>query len=85
MLLGEGELTGDSSLRCFMETISIAKESKKDGRRPGVIFAGAIVIGILMAWRHELSSTWMRVIVAACAGAVLGWMIQTARKKAPKK
>lgn len=34
-----------------------------------------VIFAVLIAIRTEFDATWLRVLVAACAGAVLGWGI----------
>jgi hypothetical protein len=42
---------------------------------------GIAVFSVLLAVRGEFEQIWMRALVAACAGVVLGWAILQARKR----
>ncbi len=55
---------------------------KPSGLSPGQIFKlvlGIVVFGVLMGVRMELQQVWLRALVAAGAGAVLGWAVIQAR------
>ena len=41
---------------------------------------GIILFGVLMGSRDQFHSEWMRILVAACAGGVLGIFILPLRK-----
>jgi len=44
------------------------------------LVVGIVVFGVLMGIRPEFEQVWMRALVAACAGGVLGWAVLQARK-----
>ena len=44
------------------------------------LVVGIIVFGVLMGIRPEFEQVWMRALVAACAGGILGWAVLQARK-----
>ena len=44
------------------------------------LVVGIVVFGVLMGIRTEFEQVWMRALVAACAGGVLGWAVLQARK-----
>jgi hypothetical protein len=39
-----------------------------------------VVFGVLIGLRTQFQTTWVRALVAACAGAVLGWVLLQVRK-----
>ncbi len=48
------------------------KAPKLAGAQIARFIVGSILFGVLMGLRGELASIWVRMLVAACAGAVLG-------------
>jgi len=44
------------------------------------LVAGIVVFGVLMGIRTEFEQVWVRALVAACAGGILGWALLQARK-----
>lgn len=44
------------------------------------LVVGIVIFGVLMGIRTEFEQVWMRALVAACAGGVLGWAVLQARK-----
>jgi uncharacterized protein (DUF983 family) len=42
---------------------------------------GIVVFGLLIALRAQFDQMWLRVVVVACAGAVLGWVLIQARRR----
>jgi hypothetical protein len=44
---------------------------------------GILVFGALMGIRPAFEQMWLRTLVAACAGGVLGWALLQARRRRP--
>lgn len=51
-------------------------------RRPQIVklATGVGVFGVLMGLRTDFEDLWVRALVAACAGAALGWALLQARR-----
>lgn len=44
------------------------------------LIVGIVFFGVLMDIRTEFEQVWLRALVAACAGGILGWAVLQARK-----
>jgi len=53
---------------------------KPTGAQIAQFIFGTILFGVLMGMRTEFSSIWGRMLVAVCAGAVLGIFVLPLRK-----
>jgi hypothetical protein len=49
-------------------------------RRVAPVLIGSLFFGAMMAWRHELTSTWTRAAAAGLAFVVLFLTIRNARR-----
>lgn len=54
-------------------------QPKKAARRLWPLIVGIAAFGALMVWRHDMTATWARAILAGCAFAVLVWGVDAAR------
>ena len=51
------------------------KPSRLTGAQIAKFVLGVVFFGVLMGIRGEFASIWIRMLVAACAGAVLGFFV----------
>lgn len=65
-----------------MEAEQNGKPPRMNGGQVAQVIFGVVVFGVLMGFRQEFHSMWVRMLVAACAGAVLGiFVILPARRR----
>ena len=56
------------------------KSPQVPGSQIARLIIGIILFGVVMGLRDEFSSIWMRALVAACAGGVIGIFVLPLRK-----
>jgi hypothetical protein len=67
---GEGRASGIEKHEAMSDDPK-PETPKRTGPEMGRVIFGILVFGVLMGIRGEFASLWIRMLVAACAGAVL--------------